>query len=76
MSIRHTTSPEPPWAGEARVVTRPLGTWVRRLSASRMMVLAAGPPARAGVWVTVMAGSPNMDNMVVENVNQVVDRVN
>jgi hypothetical protein len=55
MSIRHTASPAPPWAGEARVVTRPLGAWVRRLSAARITVLAAGPVADAAFWVTVIS---------------------
>jgi hypothetical protein len=49
---------------------------MRRLSAARVTALTAGPRATSAFGVTVMARSPKIDNVVVETVNWVVDRVN
>jgi hypothetical protein len=60
MSTRQTERPLPPWVGEASVVATLAGVSVRRLSVRRM---------------TGTTTTPIIDNMVVEIVNQVVDRV-
>ncbi|MFD0536626.1 hypothetical protein ACFQY7_25780 [Actinomadura luteofluorescens] len=44
ISTRQTASPSvPPWVGVAAVIIRPFGVSVRRLSASRMSVMALHP---------------------------------